>query len=175
MIATQNPIEQQGTYNLPEAQLDRFLLHTKIGYPSFDDELEILDLVENEKDITKQNHLLTLEDIAKIKIEYAKIYTDKSLKKYIVSLVDATRNIEKYDDSLKEYIKYGASPRATISLNIASKAVAYLEGAEYVTPAHIQKIAINILRHRIVLSYKAEIDNVTTEDIIGKLLKLVAV
>ncbi len=175
VIATQNPVEQEGTYSLPEAQLDRFLLHTKISYPSIQEELEILNLVENENGKQKKQPLIEIKDILNIREEFKKIYIDEKLKKYIVTLVNATREAEKYDKTLSEYIKYGASPRASISLNITAKAIAYLENAEYVTPDHIQKIAVNILRHRIILNYKAEIDNVTAEDIIEKLLKLVAV
>ena len=174
VIATQNPVEQEGTYTLPEAQLDRFLLHTKISYPNIEEELQILKLVANDDKNIKQP-LLELDDIIKIRKEFQNIYIDEKLQTYIVTLVNATRDIGKYDKSLVEYIKYGASPRASIALNITAKAIAYLENAEYVTPHHIQKMAVNILRHRILLSYKAEIDNITTEDIIEKLLKLVAV
>jgi len=174
VIATQNPIEQEGTYNLPEAQLDRFLLHVKIDYPESADELKILEQFETpaKKSATTK---VQPKDILKMQKEVSEVYLDPKLKKYIVDLIMATREPEKFDKELKGYINYGASPRATLALCQTAKALAYLEGEEYVTPYHIQNMAVNVLRHRIILSYKAEAENVIPEQIIKHLIDLVAV
>lgn len=177
VIATQNPIEQEGTFNLPEAQLDRFLLHVNVAYPTKEEELQILKLSEKTDIASHLGKLrnIPLTSITQMRKEVSEIFLDDSLKEYIVSLILATRSPEKFSSDLAEMIELGASPRATIGLARAAKAYAFLLGDDYVTPYHIQHIAPNILRHRIGLSFKAEADNITKDEIIEKLLLSVAV
>lgn len=174
VIATQNPIEQEGTYNLPEAQLDRFLLHVKVDYPSLAEERQILELEHKNPTKKNINPVVTTEEIKKIQNEVKNIYFDNKLKDYIVDLVMATRTPEKLNKNLKNYIKYGVSPRATLALSKAAQVVAYINNEEYVTPYHIQQIIYNVFRHRIILNYTAYADNVTTDDIIKEIIDLVA-
>lgn len=172
VLATQNPIEQAGTYTLPEAQLDRFFMHVMVDYPNHDEELAIMDLnLTNHSDVK----ITTLEEVAVARKQANSIYIDNKLKHYIVSLVRATRNAMHYEAKLAEYIKYGASPRATIALARAARALAWLEGQDCVLPAHIQQVAPDILRHRLILSFEAQAEEVTSQDIINKLINLVAV
>lgn len=173
VIATQNPIEQEGTYPLPEAQLDRFMMHLEINYPSPHEELLILNL--EEKLETPNLAVTSVEDVLRARQSANQVFISDSLKKYIVSLVTATRSAEKYDVKLAKWISYGASPRASIALLRASKALAYLRGEEYVTPKHIQYVAPDILRHRIILSYEAEAEGITRNTLIKKLLDVVAI
>jgi len=167
VIATQNPIEQEGTYPLPEAQVDRFMLKVKISYPVEDEEVNIITrMAETSKKIDVK-HVINPEDIINARKVVDEIYIDEKLKKYIVSIVFATRYPEKYGlPDLKKLIKLGASPRASINLVIASKAHAFLDGRGYVTPHDIKSISEDVLRHRIIPSYEAEAENVTPEDMI---------
>jgi MoxR-like ATPase len=176
VIATQNPIEQEGTYNLPEAQLDRFLMRAVIDYPNSIDELEILKRSENKVfeqlsplSKTPQTEILQARKAAQ------NIYVSDALRSYIVSIVTATRAPEKYDPSLAKWISHGASPRATIALLKTAKALAWLRGSEYVTPEHIQAVAVEVLAHRIYPSYESESSNISRIEIIERVLKLVAV
>ena len=174
VIATQNPIEQEGTYPLPEAQLDRFLMQIWVDYPSSKDELEILNL--HEKNVTTiVPALLTSDTVLSAQKLIDKIYIDESLKEYIVSLVQATRHPEQYTDELKDLLRFGASPRATLALVKAAKANAWLQGQDYVSPANIQVIAPNILRHRIIPSFEAEASGISKQDIVSKILTHVAI
>jgi MoxR-like ATPase len=173
VLATQNPIEQEGAYRLPEAQLDRFMFKIIVEYNSKKEELEIARKAStNSFEII--NTILSKEDISKITNEIENVHIDKEVEEYIVSLVDATRNPELYElNEIKEYIFFGASPRATIDIFKASKGYSYIQGKNYVTPVDIAMIIKDILRHRIVLSYEAEINNITTDYIISKILEKV--
>lgn len=175
VIATQNPIEQEGTYSLPEAQLDRFMMHLEVGYPTPDEELLIIGLDEAKNSPFEAHTLTSVDEVLKARKEAALLYISDSLKKYVVSLVTATRTPEKYDADLAEWIEYGASPRATIALIRAAKALAWLRGEEYVTPSHIHAMAAPVLRHRIQASFEAEAKGVSRNAIVKKLLEVVAI
>jgi MoxR-like ATPase len=177
VIATQNPIEQEGTYNLPEAQLDRFMMHLQVDYPSHDEELLILELDEKRQYSSNSNPLpvTTKEEVLQARRAVSDVYIADNLKKYLVSLVTATRNPEKYDRELARWIECGASPRATIALTRCAKALAWIKGEEYVTPLHIHSVAPAVLRHRIVPSFEAEADGISRNKIIEKLLEVVAI
>lgn len=168
VLATQNPIEQEGTYPLPEAQVDRFMLKLKIDYPDRDEEMQIQERM-TVKEIPKVNAIITPEDILKARDAVFKIYIDEKVKNYIVDIVMASRNPEKYNLELKDLIAYGASPRATIYLNLAGRAHAFIQGRAYVTPDDIKSIGPDILRHRIILSYEAEAEELTSDDIVQKI------
>jgi MoxR-like ATPase len=177
VIATQNPIEQEGTYNLPEAQLDRFMLHLEVDYPNHAEELRILALDENRSGgeeslplvVTSKEHVFGARKAA------SAMYISDNLKSYVVSLVAATRTPEKYDQKLGKWIAHGASPRATIALVRCAKALAWVRGDEYVTPEHIHHVAAPVLRHRIASSFSAEAEGVTRSEIIKRLLEVVAI
>lgn len=175
VIATQNPIEQEGTYNLPEAQLDRFMMHLEVGYPTPEEELQIIGLDEAKNNTFESHTLTSIEEVLRARKEAAAIFISDALKKYVVSLVTATRTPEKYDADLAEWIEYGASPRATLAMIRTAKALAWLRGDEYVTPAHIHAIAAPVLRHRIHPSFEAEAKGVSRNAIVNKLLKVVAI
>ncbi len=165
VLATQNPIEHEGTYPLPEAQVDRFIFKLSITYPSPEEEIEILNrvVIENLKEI---NPVAKLEDIIKIQEAIHYIYIDEEIKKYIVRIVHCTREPEKYNLNAKDLIRYGASPRATIYLAKAGQSLAFLKHRAYVIPEDIKSIGPDVLRHRILLSYEAEAENISVEDII---------
>jgi MoxR-like ATPase len=166
VLATQNPIEQEGTYPLPEAQLDRFMLKIKITYPTKEEERKILDRMAATSKHFDIKQVITPEEIMQIRAVVDDIYIDDKIKDYIVTLVDATRDPEKYKLNLKTYIQYGGSPRATIFLALASKAMAFINGRGYVTPQDVKSIGMDILRHRVLVSYEAEAEDKTSEDII---------
>ena len=169
VLATQNPIEQEGTYPLPEAQLDRFMLKVKVGYNSLEDEIKIIKMLQNPPSINK---ILNQEDILKLQEIQKTIHIDDELIKYIAKIVDYTRHPL---NEIKEYIELGASPRATISLVNAAKANAMLKEKDYVTPLDIIEIAPEVLRHRIILNYKAQADEITTDEIIKKILEIIPI
>jgi MoxR-like ATPase len=165
VMATQNPIEQEGTYPLPEAQVDRFMLKITITYPEKQEELQILErMIQNNK--IETNKIITPDRIKKARSVVETVYIDEKIKKYIIDLVFATRNPLLYNLDLKEFIEYGASPRATIYLALAAKAHAFIKRRGYVTPEDIKSIGPDILRHRIILTYEAEAEDITTDDII---------
>jgi len=175
VIATQNPIEQEGTYPLPEAQLDRFMLHLEVDYPTPQEELLILELDEQRGEPSGSLPMTTKEEVLQARKSAASLYISENLKRYIVSLVTATRTPEKYDPQLAKWVAAGASPRATIALLRCAKALAWLRGDEYVTPIHIQHVAPAVLRHRILPSFEAEAEGVSRNELINRLLKVVAV
>lgn len=176
VMATQNPVENEGTYPLPEAQIDRFMMKVFVNYPSKEDELEIMRRISNMQFDFTVNPILTKEDIFAIRKEVNNVKISESLEKYIIELVSATRNPKGYKlDNEAQYIQYGASPRASINLNLASRALAYLEGRDFVLPEDIKEIALDVLNHRIILNYEAEADNVHTSDIIKVLLSKVPI
>ncbi|OGS20083.1 MAG: ATPase [Elusimicrobia bacterium RIFOXYA2_FULL_39_19] len=175
VLATQNPIEQEGTYPLPEAQVDRFMLKAKISYPDKEDELKILNRTTVGA-MPQVKKVITPADIIKAREVVNQVYIDDKVKSYIVDIVFASRNPENYNlADLKPSIAYGASPRATINLTIASKAYAFLNSRGYVTPDDVKSIAMDVLRHRIILSYEAEAEELTSENVIKQILDTVEV
>lgn len=176
VLATQNPIEQEGTYPLPEAQVDRFMLMLKVGYPTRAEERMIMDRISDQLQPETINHVATGEDILAAQRLVRQIYLDEKLRDYIVDIVVATREPAEHGlKSLKEFIEYGASPRATIFLNLAARAHAFIHQRHYVTPEDIKAVAPDILRHRVVLSFEAEAEDVTSEDVIKTLLETIEV
>ncbi|MDR2771968.1 MAG: MoxR family ATPase [Elusimicrobiota bacterium] len=174
VMATQNPIEQEGTYPLPEAQVDRFMLKLKVSYPSKEEEKLILEKMT--KGLVEVKAVTTLKDIEKAKKLVSQIYVDNKVKNYIIDLVFASRNPQQYGlNSLKNLIAYGGSPRATINLALAAKAYAFLQGRGYVIPEDIKTIGRDVLRHRILITYEAEADSMTSDDIIDKIFNGVEV
>ncbi|MCH2087911.1 MAG: MoxR family ATPase [Pseudoalteromonas sp.] len=177
VMATQNPLEQEGTYPLPEAQLDRFLLHLSIDYPGAEHELDILRLTRGEAISDKQ---ATTQQISQSELFAARkailgLYLAEPLEKYLVQLIVATREAAELDEQLGRWIEYGASPRATIALDKCARAHAWLEGRDFVAPDDIQAVLHNVLRHRIILSYEAQADGIGKDDVISRILELVAV
>jgi MoxR-like ATPase len=166
VLATQNPIEQEGTYPLPEAQVDRFMLKLNIDYPNKSEEREILERMAVTEKKIKVKSVISPSDIKRLRSVVDQIYIDDKIKDYIVDLVIATREPGKYNLDLDEFIEYGASPRATIYLTIASKAYAFLKGRGYVTPQDVKSIGMDVLRHRVILTYEAEAEEMTSEKII---------
>jgi len=172
-LATQNPVEQEGAYNLPEAQLDRFMLKVVVGYNTKEEEVEIARRVANGSYETIYQ-VATKEDIDKIKDEISKIHIDKEVEEYIANLTFATREPEKYGlEDIKEYISFGVSPRASIDLYKGSRAYAFLRGRDFVTPVDIAHMAKEVMRHRIILSYEAEAEGISSDEIIDKVIKKV--
>jgi MoxR-like ATPase len=175
VLATQNPIEQEGTYPLPEAQVDRFMLKLKVGYPSRDEERLILDRMTTGKSIDIKP-VITPKEILAARETVNEIYVDDKLKNYVLDLIFASRFPEKYRlESLKPLIAYGASPRATICMIQAAKAYAFLQGRGYVTPEDVKAIGPDVLRHRVLLTYEAEAENTTSEHVVQKLFAAVEV
>jgi MoxR-like ATPase len=174
VLATQNPIEQEGTYPLPEAQVDRFMLKLKVDYPSKAEEREILERMTGTATFDVRR-LITPADILRARQVVGQVYIDNRIKDYIVELVLATRKPEDYKLDTKGLVQFGASPRATIFLAVAAKAHAFIRGRGYVTPEDVKSIAFDVLRHRIILSYEAEAEDVTTEQIIQRVLDTIEV
>jgi len=177
VMATQNPIEQEGTYPLPEAQLDRFLMHLEIDYPGAETELEILRLTRNEAMHAEavSPPSLSQADILSARQEVLNIHLDEALEQYIVQLIIATRQPERYDANLASWIEFGASPRATIALDKCARAHAWLMGRDFVGPDNIQAVFHNVLRHRLLLSYEAEAEGVNSNQVLDKIMQLVPV
>jgi MoxR-like ATPase len=177
VLATQNPIEQEGTYHLPEAQLDRFLMQVRVEYPSRDEELQILEL-DNNRQVREQappTSILSMQSLAAMRLAIAELYLDPKLYRYIVDLVQATRKPAGYNADLGRWARFGASPRASIALARCARARAWLNGDEYVSPEHIQSVAPEILRHRILLTFEAEAEGIDSDEFIKRLLELVAI
>jgi MoxR-like ATPase len=170
VMATENPIEQEGTYPLPEAQVDRFMLKLKIGYPSIEEERRILDRMAHTKIDIEIKPVIHADDILKAREIVDEIYIDDKIKDYILSIIFATREPEKYNVQIREFVRYGASPRATINLAMGARAHAFMQGRGYVTPQDVKSIAPDILRHRLIVSYEAEAEELTSEDLIEKIL-----
>jgi MoxR-like ATPase len=173
VLATQNPIDQEGTYLLPEAQTDRFMLKCKIDYPEFEDERKVMRMISTQ-DIPQIRKVVDLNQIVEAKKLINQIYLDEKIEKYILDMVFATRYPEKYGLSeLKNYISFGASPRASINLAIASRAYAFIKGRAFVIPEDVKEIAKDVLRHRIGLSFEAEAEEVTQDEIVNRILSKV--
>ena len=175
VLATQNPIEQEGTYPLPEAQVDRFMLKLEVSYPSKKEEKEILERMSSGKPI-QVNPVLSIDRIMELRQLMHQIYIDEKVKDYILDLVFATRNPQDYKlEDLKPLISYGASPRASIMLTLAAKANAFLQGRGYVTPDDVKQIGTDVLRHRVLVTYEAEAEDTTSDDIVKKIFDQVEV
>jgi len=176
VMATQNPVENEGTYPLPEAQVDRFMMKVFVDYPSKDQELEIMRRISNMQFDFTVTPVLTKEDIFGIRQEVNKVTISESLERYIIELVTASRKPLEYKlNEEAKYIQFGASPRASINLNLTAKAAAYLEGRDFVLPEDIKGVAMDVMNHRILLNYEAEADNVKTTDIIKAILNRVPI
>ncbi|RUM51558.1 MAG: AAA family ATPase [Methylococcus sp.] len=180
VMATQNPIEQEGTYPLPEAQLDRFLLYIRIDYPAAENEREILRLSRAEARGGRQVPNPSIEPLSQSLIRSARnevldLYMNESLERYLLEIVLATRNPGKYGDDLSRWLQYGASPRATIGLDRVSRARAWLDGRDYVSPEDIQEMVKDVLGHRIVLSYEAEAEGMSADAFLGEMMSRIAV
>jgi MoxR-like ATPase len=176
VLATQNPVDQEGTYPLPEAQVDRFMMKVHIDYPSKTDEMEVMRRMANMSFSSEVNAVLSKEDIFGIRDEINGIKIAEPLEQYIIELVFATRFPDQYGlKNEAKYIQFGVSPRASINLNLASKAVAYMDGRDYVLPEDIKEIAEDVLNHRIILNYEAEADGIDTRDLVKILLEKVPI
>jgi MoxR-like ATPase len=175
VLATENPIDQEGTYPLPEAQVDRFMLKLKVGYPSKADEREILDRMASTDPNLSVDPVTTLDAIRNARKHVNEVYVDPKIRDYIVDLVLATRNPADFNLKLGQYIQFGASPRATISLTLAAKAWALMQGRSYVIPQDIKEIGMDVLRHRVIPSYEAEAEEITSEDLVASIFDAVPV
>ena len=174
-MATQNPVEQEGAYELPEAQLDRFMMKVVVGYNTREEELEIARRAANNSFGTIEQ-VATAEDLERIRQEAMQVHLDEEIEKYIVELIFATREPEKYGiEEIRNYIEFGASPRASIDMYKASRAIAYLKGQDYVSPIEIAYIAKEILRHRIIMSYEAQAEGIDQDFIVEKVLGAVPI
>jgi MoxR-like ATPase len=174
VMATQNPIEQEGTYPLPEAQIDRFMLKLKIDYPDAGEERQILDLMAGDE-VIEIEKVVSPADILRVRQVVKDVYVDDRIKDYIVQLVMASRRPQDFKADLKDLIRFGASPRATIFLAQAARAHAFLKGRGFVTPEDVKAIGMDVLRHRIILTYEAEAEEITTESIVSRIFDAVQV
>jgi len=177
VLATQNPVEQEGTYHLPEAQLDRFLMEAVVDYPTREEELKILalDLQQQKTSYTALSKPLSQTELFAMRRGVTNLYLDPKLNSYIVDLIQATRNPKVYDPDLARWCRFGASPRASIALARCARTRAWMDGDQFVAPHHIQAVAPEILRHRLLLTFEAEAEGITTDEFINRLLNLVAI
>ena len=175
VLATMNPIEQEGTYPLPEAQVDRFMLKVVVNYPSKEEELEILHRMATTKQTTFVECVMQPDSIAEARSLIDQIYVDEKIAQYIVDLVQTSRTPEVVSEELAEFVEYGASPRATLALTLCAKANAFLEGRGYVVPQDVKDLAHDVLRHRIATTYEAEAEGKTSDDIVSAILDFVPV
>lgn len=175
VLATQNPIEQEGAYSLPEAQLDRFMFKIVVGYNTKEEEYEIAKRVSS-NEIFEMNKIINKENLIELKSAVSKIHIDEELEEYIVNIICSTREPENYGlEEIKDYIQFGASPRATIDMFKAVKAMAFIRGNSYVSPIDIALVAKNVLRHRIILTYEAEAMEIKVDDLIQKILERIEI
>jgi MoxR-like ATPase len=175
VLATENPIDQEGTYPLPEAQVDRFMLKLKVGYPSKADEREILDRMASTDPNLTVDAVTSLDAIREARKHVNDVYVDPKIRDYIVHLILATRSPEDYQLKLGHYIQFGASPRATISLTLAAKAWALMQGRSYVIPQDIKEIGMDVLRHRVIPSYEAEAEEISSEELVSSIFEAISV
>jgi MoxR-like ATPase len=175
VMATQNPIEQEGTYPLPEAQVDRFMLKIKVGYPTRDEERSIMERMAG-AEVPSVTQVITPQKILDARKVVGEVYLDDKIKDYIIDIVFATREPERYGmDEMSRFIEYGASPRASIALNVAARAHAFLRHRGYVTPEDIKSIGPDVLRHRVIVTYEAEAEEITSEDVVRKIFDTIEV
>jgi MoxR-like ATPase len=177
VLATQNPIEQEGTYPLPEAQMDRFLMHVRVDYPDDADELEIIRLVRSEQGAgpEQKQEAIAQETIFSARDEISGIFSSENIERYIVALISATRYPEKYDEQLAKWLEVGASPRGSLALDKCSRVLAWLEGRDHVVPDDVRAVVHDCLRHRLILSYEANAEGTSADQVIDAMVKLVAV
>ena len=175
VLATQNPIEQEGTYPLPEAQVDRFMLKLRIGYPSREEERQILDRMAVTRNHQRVSTVVTTDEILRTRALVDQIYIDDKIKDYVVNIVFATREPQAYQLDLGPLIEYGASPRATLYLTLAAKAHAFLQGRGYVTPQDVKSIGPDVLRHRVIVSYEAGAEEVDADEVVRRVFEGVPV
>ena len=175
VLATQNPIEQEGTYTLPEAQVDRFMFKLKVGYPSMEDEHQIMRRMARSAPKTSVEPVIDLKDILETRGLLDKVFIDEKVENYILRLVDATRNPSAYGIDISRYLRFGTSPRATIFLSLAARGLAMLNQREFAVPQDIKDVAGDVLRHRMALSYRAEAEGLTSDDLIEKILNTVPI
>ncbi|MBM2833248.1 MAG: hypothetical protein HW406_409, partial [Candidatus Brocadiaceae bacterium] len=175
VLATQNPIEHEGTYPLPEAQVDRFMFKLNITYPDKKEEREIMERMALTKKDFSVNPVISPKDILRLRALVDEIYIDDKIKDYIIDIVFASRDPKAYNLELEEFIEYGASPRATIYLTLAAKAHAFIKGRGFVTPQDVKSIGMDVLRHRIIVTYEAEAEEINSEGIIQKIFDNVEV
>lgn len=179
VLATQNPIEHEGTYNLPEAQLDRFLMYTRIGHPDAATEHRILQLVRGEETAPVGDNkvekpcMLRVSNIMAARLEALSVHMSPAIEEYLIQLIMATRQPEKYDENLKNMIAFGASPRATIALDKCAKINAWLNGRDFVAPEDIHAVIYDVLRHRVILNFEAQASGMTSDEVITRLLKVI--
>ncbi len=169
VLATQNPIEQEGTYPLPEAQVDRFMLKLRIGYPTREEERQILDRMAVTQNHQRVGTVATTDEILRTRALIDQIYIDDKIKEYVVNVVFATREPKAYQLDLAPFIEYGASPRATLYLTLAAKAHAFLQGRGYVTPQDVKSIGPDVLRHRVIVTYEAEAEEVDADEVVKRI------
>lgn len=177
VLATQNPVEQEGTYMLPEAQVDRFMFKLKVDYPSLEEELLVVQRMAKTEPTLEIDPVITIAELMQLRTELEKVQIDEKIERYLLRIVDATRHPEKYDlqEAIAPYIRFGASPRASIFLSLASRGHAIMNGRDYTTPQDVKDVAHDILRHRIALSYRAEAAAITSDDLLETILKQVPI
>lgn len=180
VLATQNPIEHEGTYPLPEAQRDRFLMQVRVGYPEKSQEQDILRIARSEAQAdqagaSSDTRQVTYSSIVAARSQIYGIHMEPMVEQYIIELIDASRNVGRYDSDLERWIEVGASPRGTIALDVCSRARAWLDARNYVSPADVQQVALDVLRHRLLLTFEADAENVDVDEVIQKLIAAVAV
>ena len=173
VLATQNPIEQEGTYSLPEAQVDRFMFKLKVGYPSTDDELLIMRRMAKTKAPVETMPVLSLGDLTQMRDALEATFLDEKIERYIIRLVDCTRHSEKYGLDMQRYLRFGASPRASIFLSLAARGNAMMQGRDYTVPQDVKDVAHDVLRHRLAISYRAEAESITSDDLLEQMLATV--
>jgi MoxR-like ATPase len=175
VLATQNPIEQEGTYPLPEAQVDRFMFKLKVHYPTLEEELQVVQRMGRPQPSKSISKVLNLEALEALRAQLGAIYIDEKIERYLLRIVRATREPEQYDLQIAPYIRYGASPRASIFLALAARGHALMEGADYVRPHDVKAVAHDVLRHRIALSYRAEAESIVSDTLIDQILNKIPI
>ena len=173
VLATQNPIEQEGTYSLPEAQVDRFMFKLKVGYPTTDDELLIMRRMATTGLQAQTKAVLTLSELTQMRDTLEATFLDEKIERYIIRLVDCTRHPEKYGLDIDRYLRFGASPRASIFLSLAARGNAMMKGRDYTVPQDVKDVAHDVLRHRLAISYRAEAETITSDDLLDQMLATV--
>ena len=175
VLATQNPIEQEGTYSLPEAQVDRFMFKVKVTYPTLDEELIVMRRMAKTAELETIELVLSLPELMEMRNSLEKVFIDEKVEHYIIRLVNSTRNPEKYGLDIARYLRFGASPRASIYLSLASRGHALMQGRDYTTPQDVKDVAHDILRHRLAISYRAESKSITSDDLLDTILAAIPV
>lgn len=175
VLATQNPIEQEGTYILPEAQVDRFMFKLKVGYPTMDQELLVMQRMAKAKPMLEIEPVLTIDQLMEMRSTLENLFIDEKIERYILRIVDTTRNPDNYDLDLSRYIRSGSSPRASIYLSLAARGHALLSGRDYCTPQDVKDVAHDVLRHRLAISYRAEAEAITSDHLLDKILSQVPI